>query len=136
MDKLKDRFFVVLNKNDGSTPTRLPLSNKRFIYRAFIHFLMGDYSSIQIFNEEYMDKKVFSKERKNGVLVRGEGISMRKKMLGSDCWDKPTQKFREGLYDPIENGKYKGGDLTITYFTDDQFEDSIELLTLIHEGEY
>jgi hypothetical protein len=137
MDTLKDRYFIRLNhKNSGGTPTRLPLTNKRLVFRAFIQFLTGDFASIEIFNEEWMDKKVFNKERKNGVLVRGDGVSMREKLLGSDCWDKMTNQFREGLYDPIENGEYKGEGQRVAYFDDDQFEDSIELLTLIHEGEY
>ena len=137
MDTLKDRYFIRLtHRNGGGTPTHLPLTNKRLVFRAFIQFLTGDYASIEIFNEEWMDKKVFNKERKNGVLVRGDGVSMRQKLLGVDCWDKMTNKFREGLYDPIENGKYNAEGQCVSYFDDDQFEDSIELLTLIHEGAY
>lgn len=136
MDKITDRYFVLLQKDDGSAPLRFPLTNKRFMYRTFIHYLMGDFSSIQIFKEEYMDKKVLKKERKNGVLVRGNGVSMREKVVGFDHYDKLATQFREGIYDPIENGKYQAEGQCCSYFTDEQFENTIELLTLIHEGEY
>ena len=106
------------------------------MYRAFVQFLTGDFSSIEIYNEDFLDKKVFNKERKNGVLVRGDGISMRQKVLGLDCYDELARQFREGIYDPIENKEYKTEGQCVSYFTDDQFEDSVELLTLIHEGEY
>ena len=52
MDKLKDRYFVLLQKSDGGTPVRLPLTNKRLMYRAFVQFLTGDFSSIEIYNED------------------------------------------------------------------------------------
>lgn len=136
MDKLKDRYFVLLQKSDGGTPVRLPLTNKRLMYRAFIQFLMGDFSSIEIYNEDFLDKKVFNKERKNGVLVRGDGISLRQKVVGLDCYDELARQFREGIYDPIEHTGYKTEGQCVLYFDDDQFEDSVELLTLIHEGEY
>ena len=136
MDKLTDRYFVLLQKDDGGAPVRLPLTNKRFMYRAFIHFLTGDFSSVQIYKEDFLDKKVFNKERKNGVLVRGDGISMRQKVVGHSIYDDLATQFREGIYDPIENGKYKAEGQCVSYFDDDQFEDSVELLTLIHEGEY
>ena len=136
MDKLKDRYFVLLQANDGGSPLRLPLTNKRIMYRCFIHFLTGNYSSIEIYKEEFLDKKVFNKERKNGVLVRGDGTSMRQKVAGSSAYDPLATKFREGLYDPIENGKYQGDGQCLSYLTEEQFEDSVELLTLIHEGDY
>ena len=81
-----------------------------------------------------MDKKVFNNERKNGVLVRGEGITMRSKITKKNCYEPFVSQFREGLYDPEKSGIYIGESLSITPLTSKQFEDSIELLTLVNEG--
>jgi len=132
MDTLKDRYFIRLGEQTDIHD--LPLTSKRILLRILVHFLIGDYHSIQIFREDYMDKKVFNKERKNGVLVRGEGITMRSKITNKDRYDDLVPKFREGMYDPEKSGIYIGESLNITPLTSEQFENSIELLTLINEG--
>ncbi len=132
LDTLKDRYFVRLGEQTDIHD--LPLTSKRILIRILIHFLMGDYHSIQIYREDYMDKKVFNNERKNGVLVRGEGVTMRSKITNKNCYDPFISQFREGLYDPEKNGIYIGESMNISPFTSEQFEDSVALLTLIHEG--
>jgi len=131
MDTLKDRYFVRLG--DQSEIHDLPLTSKRILLRVLIQFLIGDYHSLQIFREDYMDKKVFNKERKDGVLVRGNGITMRSKVTNKERYDDFATQFREGLYDPEKSGKYEGETLTIHPLTNDQFEDGIEFLTMLHQ---
>ena len=131
MDTLKDRYFIRLG--DQTDIHELPLTIKRILLRVLIQFLIGDYHSLQIFREDYMDKKVFNNERKDGVLVRANGVSMRSKITNKERYDKFATQFREGLYDPEESGSYKGETLTISPLSNDQFEDSIELLTMVHQ---
>jgi len=132
MDTLKDRYFIRLGKQ--TDVHELPLTSKRILLRILVQFLVGDYHSLQIFREDYMDKKVFNKERKNGVLVRGEGTSMRSKITNKGHYDDFVTQFREGLYDPEKSGIYIGESLNISPLDSEQFEDSIELLTLVNEG--
>lgn len=132
LDTLKDRYFVRLSEQTDIHD--LPLTSKRVLLRILVQFLIGDYHSIQIYREDYMDKKVFNNERKNGVLVRGEGITMRSKITKKNCYEPFVSQFREGLYDPEKSGIYIGESLSITPLTSKQFEDSIELLTLVNEG--
>ncbi len=131
MDTLKDRYFVRFG--DQTEIHDLPLTSKRILLRVFIQFLIGDYHSLQIFREDYMDKKVFNKERKSGVLVRGNGITMRFKITNKERYDIFATQFREGLYDPETSGAHKGETLTIHPLTNEQFEDGIELFTMLHQ---
>jgi len=133
MDTLNDRYFVRLGKSTEIHD--LPLASKRTLLRILIQFLIGDYHSVQIFREDYMDKKVFDKERIDGVLIRGEGLSMRTKFTNKQRYDKFATQFREGLYDPEESGAYKGETMTIPPLTDEQFESAVELLTLVNQGD-
>ena len=58
MDTLKDRYFIRLYHEGKSIPERLPLANKQTLLRVFIHFLFGKINSLEVFNEEYFDKRV------------------------------------------------------------------------------
>ena len=135
MDKLKDRYFIRYF-NDKGEVIRMPLASKRTLMRVFMHFIIGSMNSLEIYREDYFNKKVFSKERIDGILVRGEGITMRAKTLGTSIYDNLTTKFSEGLYNPEKGGVYSAEGLTISPFTEEQFENSIELLTMIQEGSY
>ena len=135
MDKLKNRYFIRYYNEVGEV-IRMPLASRRTLMRVFMHFIIGNMSSLEIYREDYFNKKVFSKERIDGILVRGEGITMRAKTIGTASYDKLTTKFSEGLYNPEKGGVYSEGGMTIAPFTEEQFEDSIELLTMIQEGSY
>ena len=65
MDKLKDRYFVLLQR--VMEDTRKTSSNKQTIDVSCVCSIpTGDFSSIEIYNEDFLDKDN-NKERKNGV---------------------------------------------------------------------
>lgn len=132
MDKLSNRYFIRYN-NEKQTNVRMPLCSAKTLLRVFIQFLIADFHSLEIYREDYFDKKVFTKERKKGVLVRGQGISLRAKTIGDPHWDGLISKFREGLYDPEKNGTYNGNYNTITQFDEDGFESAIAVLATIQD---
>ena len=141
METLKDRYFIRLYHEGKSIPERLPLANKQTLLRVFIHFLFGKINSLEVFNEEYFDKRVMENERVNGKLVRKHGQTMRQKVIGYEddrgaTWDNFATRFREGLYDPETDMGYGGETSSVERLTDSQFEDAIELFTLIQEGEF
>ena len=110
MDKLKDRYFIRVKHKGQDIAERLPLANRQTLLRVFVHFLLGKINSIEVWNEEYFDRKVLGKkERINGKLVRKEGITMREKVInestisGGYIYNQLANKFREGLYDQKEN---------------------------------
>jgi len=143
MDKLKDRYFIRLRHQGEELPERLPLANRETLFRVFIHFLFGKINSLEVWNEKYFDRKVMAKpERINGKLIRKNGITLRQKTLeggvsiGSAVYDQLANQFREGLYDPESKDGYTNETSNISRFTEEQFDDAMELLTLIHEGKY
>ena len=143
MDKLKDRYFIRVKHKGRDIAERLPLANRQTLLRIFVHFLLGKINSIEVWNEEYFDRKVMGKkERINGKLVRKEGMTMREKVIneatisGGYIYNQLANKFREGLYDPEGKSGYKNETSRVSRFTEDQFEDAIELFTLINEGDY
>ena len=143
MDKLKDRYFIRVKHKGRDIAERLPLANRQTLLRVFVHFLLGKINSIEVWNEEYFDRKVLGKkERINGKLVRKEGITMREKVInertisGGYIYNQLVNKFREGLYDPEGKSGYKNESSRVARFTETQFEDAIELFTIINEGEY
>ena len=74
MDKLKDRYFIRVKHKGRDIAERLPLANRQTLLRIFVHFLLGKINSIEVWNEEYFDRKVMGKkERINGKLVRKQG---------------------------------------------------------------
>ena len=82
MDALKDRFFILVRHKGQDIPERLPLASRRTLFRVFIHLLMGDINSCQVWNEEFFDRKVVGeKERINGKLIRKSGITLRHKTI-------------------------------------------------------
>ena len=140
MDSLKDRYFIRLNKEGKQIEQRLPLANKQTLLRTFIHFICGDYQSIEVWNEEYLDKKVMSNERINGKLVRKHGQVMRDKIFSNSAesvvYSQLANQFREGLYDPESSSCYSNETSIINRFDEEQFEDIIELLTHIQQGKF
>ena len=138
MQKLKDRYFIRYNTNTEYN-VRLPLVNARTLLRVFIHFVSGDeFLSLEIYREDYFSKGVSKLQRKDGVLTAGSKQTLRQKVLGADAataFETLTHQFQEGLYDPEKNGKYEGTEASINKFSDEQFENAIELLTIIqNEG--
>ena len=143
MEKLNSRYFVRIKHKGKDTAERLPLANRQTVLRVFVHFLLGNIHSIEVWNEEYFDRKVMGeKERINGKLVRKNGITMREKVIndstivGGTMYNQLVNQFREGLYDPEGKSGYKNETSNISRFTEEQFEDAIELFTLIYEGKY
>ena len=143
MEKLKNRYFIRIKNKGRDIAERLPLANRQTLLRTFVHFLLGNIHSIEVWNEEYFDRKVMGeKERINGKLVRKNGITMREKVIndstivGGTMYNQLVNQFREGLYDPEGKSGYKNETSNISRFTEEQFEDAIELFTLIYEGKY
>jgi len=143
MEKLKNRYFIRIKHKGDDIPERMPLANRQTLLRVFVHFLLGNMNSIEVWNEEYFDRKVMGKkERINGKLVRKEGTTMREKVLngtsisGGFIYNKLVNQFREGLFDPEAGNFYENEKSKIARFTEQQFEDAIELFTLIHEGKF
>ena len=141
MEKLKDRYFIRINHKGEDIPERLPLANKQTLFRVFVHFLFGNIHSMEVWNEKYFDRKVVGeKERINGKLVRKNGTTLRQKTITPyedyATYDQLVNQFREGLYDPESSSGYTNESSNIARFTDKQFEDAIELITLIQEGKY
>ena len=132
MDKLNNRYFIRYN-TETETNIRMPLCSAKTLLRIFIQFFIADFHSLEIYREDYFDKKVFSKERKNGVLVRGNGISLRAKTTGDSHWDGLTTKFREGLYDPEDNGTYEGTNHIVKHLDEEEFESAIGVLAIIQD---
>jgi len=143
MEKLNSRYFVRIKHKGKDTAERLPLANRQTVLRVFVHFLLGNIHSMEVWNEEYFDRKVMGKkERINGKLVRKEGMTMREKVIneatinGGSLYNKLVNQFREGLFDPESSSCYENETSKIARFTEQQFEDAIELFTLIHEGKF
>ena len=137
MDRLKDRYFIRYNTK-SQQGVRLPLCSARTLMRVFIHFVSDDdFHSLEIYQEDYFNKAVSKMERKNGTLTAGKRQTLRQKVLGPAAigFEQLTSQFQEGLYDPEKNGKYEGTEASINKFSDEQFENAIELLTIIqNEG--
>ena len=141
MQTLKDRYFIRVYHKGKTLPERLPLANRQTLLRVFIHFLFGKINSLEIFNEDYFDKRVLEKERVNGKLIRKHGQTMRQKVIGYEdergsTWDNLANQFREGLYDPESDLGYRGHAAVVERLNDTQFDDAIELFTLIQEGKF
>ena len=143
MDKLKDRYFIRVKHKGRDIAERLPLANRQTLLRIFVHFLLGKINSIEVWNEEYFDRKVMGKkERINGKLVRKQGMTMREKVLNEGSifcggmYNQLVNQFREGLFDPEGKSGYTNETSSIQKLTEQQFEDAIELFTLIQEGKY
>jgi len=130
MDKLKDRYFIRYFTKDAE-PVRMPLASRKTLFRVFVHFLAGNMKSLEVFREDYFNKKVFANERLNGVLVRGNGVSMRTKTIGTDIYDSYITRFSEGMFCPEKSGSYAFERVKIAPFTDEQFNNALEYLTLI-----
>lgn len=135
MQKLKDRYFIRYNtqKDHG---VRLPLANARTLLRVFVHFISGDeFLSLEIYREDYFSKGVSKMQRKNGVLTAGNKQTLRQKVLGesASAYEQLTNQFQEGLYDPEKDGKYEVQEISISKFDKEQFENAIEILSIIQE---
>lgn len=133
MEQLKDRYFVRFYQKDAREPKLLPLASARTLFRVFIHFLAGKYSSLEIYREDYFSKRVCNVETNSVGVSTARRMTMRAKVLQSPFYDELANKFSEGLYDPEESGEYRGTEMTIAPFDEQQFEDAIELLSIINE---
>ena len=56
-------------------------------------------------------------------------------MLGesASAYEQLTNQFQEGLYDPEKDGKYEVQEISISKFDKEQFENAIEILSIIQE---
>jgi hypothetical protein len=133
MDKLKDRYFIRLYQKDDFKPQRLPLASARTLFRVFIHFIAGDYVSLEVYREDYLSKRVCNVKTNSAGISTAERITMRAKMFEYFPYDDIVNKFSEGLYDPEESGEYQSGVMKIAPFNEEQFENAIELLSIINE---
>ncbi len=135
MDSTKDRFFVRFNSKKSTQAAvnqELPLCKKRTVLRLFFQLLLGDFDYMEVYNEGYLNKKSFTKEKVDGVTVRGKGKTMRAKMHG-EFFDDSVRKFEEGLYDPETREGYECVNQTIKPFDEEGLDNCMSLIEYIND---
>ena len=87
MDKLSNRYFIRYN-TEKHTNVRMPLCSAKTLLRVFIQFIIADFHSLEIYREDYFDKKVL-------VLFSTEDRIFYK-MFGNE-WDNFIQHMEENI---------------------------------------